>query len=173
MKTIHLLAFAFCLCLALATEAAAPKNTWDAATCADICNIVVDGGHNIDQVLIRGCNYKHENNLTTGDDGFLAMYIRNVRVDPYGNLVGLGNKGVSSVVMAHLSSGPCKIVIAFFSAANAEKFRNQAFELGFQKVKTSGKSTFYVLDNLVIEETSDKIGRFMSYQFAVQPLYMY
>ena len=151
-----------------AVEFAQAQN-WDAATCADICNVVADGGYNIDQVLQR-CGYTHVNNMNAGDDGYLALYSRNACVDINGNLNGLDKRGVSSIVMAYLSSGPCKIVISFFTPANAKVFRDQAYQLGFKKTKEANNKSYYVLGNFGITELTDKIGRFTSYQFVVEPL---
>ena len=158
--------FLIVACVVFANSAFGQK--WDAATCADICNIVVDGGYNIDEILQSKCGYEHLNNMNAGDDGFLALYALNAQVDIYGNLIGLSKTGVSSIVMAHLNSGSCKIIIGFFSSANAKRFRDQAFELGFVKSKTSGKNSYYVLDNLSIEESTDKIGCFTAYEFMIQ-----
>ena len=170
MKKIR---FIVAILIAFFTVEFAQAQNWDAATCADICNIVADGGYNIDQVLQSQCGYTHVNNMNAGNDGYLALYSRNARVDINGNLNGLGNKGVSSIVMAYLSSGPCKIVISFFSTANAKVFRNQAYELGFKKTKEANNKSYYVLGNFGITELTDKIGRFTSYQFAIEPLFMY
>lgn len=155
------------LLLVVVSCGVANAQRWDAASCADICYIVDDGGYCIDEVLQHKCGYTLINNINT-DQGFGSLYARNVRVDINGNLLGLSKSGTSSVVIAHLYGGSADIVISFFSAANAKKFRDQAFKIGAQKVKVAGKTTYYVINNLIIEESIGKVGKFTSYNFVVR-----
>ncbi len=75
------------------------------------------------------------------------------------------------MIIAHLYGGSAEVGISFFSAKAAQRFREhreQAAEIGARKVKTVGKTTYYVLEGLIIEESTGKIGRFASYDFLVK-----
>lgn len=164
MRTIKLLLL---LLLVVISGETINAQRWDAATCADLCNLVEDGGYEIDAVLQHHRGYTLINNMNT-DQGFASLYARNARVDINGNLLALGKSGISSVVIAHLYGGSAEIGISFFSAKAAQRFRDQAAEIGAKKVKTVGKKTYYVVDNIIIEESPGKIGRFTSYDFLVK-----
>lgn len=164
MKSLQLF---FAILIVAISSATVNAQRWDAASCADICNIVEDGGYDIDAVLQHQRGYTLINNMNT-NQGFASLYARNARVDVNGNLLGLGKSGISSVIIAHLYGGSAEVGISFFSAKAAQRFREQAAEIGARKVKTVGKTTYYVLEGLIIEESTGKIGRFASYDFLVK-----
>lgn len=167
MKTVRLF---LVLILLTVTSGTINAQRWDAATCADVCNLVEDGGYEIDAVLQHQRGYTLINNMNT-NQGFASLYARNARVDINGNLLGLGKSGISSVIIAHLYGGSVEIGISFFSTANAKRFRDQAYEIGAVKAKTVGKTTYYILEDLIIEESPGRIGRFTSYDFLIKKGY--
>ena len=139
--------------------------TWDAATCYDICNIVYNDGRNIDEVLQGKYGYKMCDNLSV-IDGYMSLYYKNCDVDREGNLISLSRQGVSSVIMVHVADGTVEMAFAVFNVANAKKFLNQALELGFGRLSRIGGNQKYILENIVMEEfRPDKVGRYTYYSY--------
>ncbi len=97
--------------LVLASITVANAQSWDAATCRDLCYIVANQGYYIDDVLVAKCHYTIFNNFNT-DEGFVTIYSRNVNYDAYGEPSSLSKSGVSSIIMANRrSEGPITIQI--------------------------------------------------------------
>lgn len=144
----------------------ANAQAWDAASCYDVCNIVYNDGRNIDEVLRGKYGYSMCNNLTV-DDGYMMLYYKNCDVDPEGNLNGLSKQGVSSVIMVHVATyGSIELAFSVFSAKNAKKFLNQAFELGFTRLSKIGGRQKYLLEDIVMEEFSpDMVGPYTYYSY--------
>lgn len=165
-KKINLKIWAIILLIGGCFSSAAAQ-TWDAATCADLCQILLEQGYYIDSELIHQRGYTLQNNVTSDDgSGFMACYSKNVVMTRDGNnIVSLG-KGVSSLVMAqHAGGSLLGIAISFFNDKNAATFRNQMTNIGFQKVKTSRGITYYYYNGITIEEQNVKQGKYVLRSF--------
>ena len=162
----------FIVLLTLIAPASVNAQVWDAPTCADICAIVAQGKtHELDAIMRNKFNFQYNSKVDTYD-GVIVLYTKNADVDAQGNLLGLSKHGVSCTIMAHLSQEGIEIGISFFSAANARKFLNQAFELGFSKMRTTRGVSYYNLDYLMIEDHGpEKVGRYTGYSFKVARAY--
>lgn len=146
----------------------ATAQSWDAATCYDLCYILLNDGYYVDDILVGKYHYKVEQNESYGDQVFVTFYSKNMELDVYGNIVRFSKTGVSNVVSALKNTGnSTPMGMTLFSLANAKKFRDQALELGFKKWKVSGGKTYYTLKNLVMEEFTDKWGGRKCYNFTI------
>ena len=86
--------------------------------------------------------------------------------DVNGNVVRLGQKGISNyLLIGYGPDGEMSIATAFFSAANAAKFRQQAIDAGFQKTRTVKGETYYSAPGMKMSESSKRFGRFTAYDF--------
>ena len=141
---------------------------WDAATCRDLCQIVLNDGRNIDEILDTGGKYTLVNNANTSDESFISLYALNLVCDIYGNIVRLHKEGISNMVAAHQMPDDVEIILFLFSQTNAATFRQQALDLGFKKTKTVGGKTTYRLDALELTESTGKMGRYRTYEFMVK-----
>ena len=166
-KTIKLIVCAFCM---LMPQFGMAQSNWDAATCMDICTILTEQGSVTDNVLVRGYGYKLVNNIPIGGDysnGYLSLYTLNMTCDVNGNVVRLGQKGISNyLLIGYGPDGEMSIATAFFSAANAAKFRQQAIDAGFQKTRTVKGETYYSAPGVEMSESSKRFGRYTAYSFA-------
>ena len=141
---------------------------WDAATAADLCNVLLeDDGSELGNCMTRN-GYYLVNNFDTTDGGFASLFSRNCTVDINGNVQSLSSKGVSSIVVCYNPIEQSKqVVITLFSAPNATKFRQQMLDLGFTKTGTARGKTTYRLEEYELQATeyADKMGRYNIYMF--------
>ena len=125
---------------------------WDAATCRDLCQIVLNDGRNIDEILDTGGKYTLVNNANTSDESFISLYALNLVCDIYGNIVRLHKEGISNMVAAHMMPDDVEVILF----------------LGFKKTKTVGGKTTYRLNALELTESTGKMGRYRTYEFMVK-----
>ena len=124
---------------------------WDAATCRDLCRIVLNDGRNIDEILDTGNKYTLVNNANTSDESFISLYALNLVCDIYGNIVRLHKEGISNMVAAHQMPDDVEVILFLFS-----------------QTKAVGSKTTYRLDALELTESTGKMGRFRTYEFMVK-----
>ncbi len=156
MKKSFLILISCCLPLF-----ASAQNNWDAVTAEEILEVVLDDCSEINNLMAHN-GYEVVNNLDTNDGGFLTIYSRNCTLDLNGNAVRLG-KGVSSEVLClNPLNMESSVSVVLFSTANANKFRQQVFDLGFKKSKTTREGIYYKIPGyqFVVFEAKGKSGRY-------------
>ena len=159
---------ALSLCLLLPQFAKAQQAGWDAATCIDICKILVQQGSITDEILVGEYGYKLVNNFS-GDfqQGYVSLYTLNLTAKINGDIISLGKSGVSNYLMVSYDQNDnMMIATSFFNANNAAKFRQQAINAGFKKTRTVKGETYYKAHGIEMMETpAGKFGRFTLYGF--------
>lgn len=163
MKKNNLLIFLFVL---ITTNTFAQQ--WDAATCLDMCRILIENGSNAEEVLIDKLDYDYIASQDFDDLRTGYMFARNVKVDSNGRVLSIGKQGVSSVVMLKPSLYDPKYIIIFFSKTNIDIFRRQILDLGFEKLGTDRDGTHYFFDGVEITEYRDKSGNYSYIGFLFQ-----
>lgn len=155
----------FLLAVSLMASVSALAQKWDAATCVDMCKILIGNGANMEEILVDKLDYEYYGEQ---DFGVRSAYVfcRNVNMDDDGNLLSLGKQGVSSVVYLIPSLFQGEYLIAFFSKTNTDLFGNQMFKMGFKKKGVNADGIRYIMDDIEVEESNDKVGRFSMTTFA-------
>lgn len=145
---------------------------WDAATCIDLCRVLVNQGSETDNILVGKYGYELVNNIPVGDDysnGYLSLYQLNMTCDINGEIVSLARNGVSNyLLIGYDAYDEMSLATSFFSPGNAAKFRQQALDIGFKKTRTVRGETFYEWEGIELAESSKRFGRYTAYAFTLK-----
>lgn len=168
MKKSFIVAFA--LLLSFVGTACAQSSTFRAASCADLCDIVL-GANTTGNVLSAKYHYKLVNNYSQGS-GFVTLYSQATVVNVNtSEVIRLEREGVSNIVLCNNYPGyAVTIGNTFFSQANANKFIEQMKEYGFRKTteKEEGWPVWRGPHGLRILEETARQGRFNYFIFFIK-----
>lgn len=145
------------------------QSKWDAATCVDICNLLLNNRKEVKDTLVGKFHYEFVTDITT-EGTHVYLYVLNMTCNKNGDIIKLEKQGVSNYLMAgwDMHNFPT-IATAFFSTTNAAKFRQQAFNAGFKKSRVEKGETYYKstkIPGVGMMETTKRLGGHTLYSFS-------